>query len=47
MIVFRYPKDPSQDYIKRVIGLPGDRVDYQDKRLTVNGVPLPQVPDGT
>ena len=47
VIVFRYPVNPSQDFIKRVIGLPGDRVDYQDKKLTVNGVPLPQVPDGT
>ncbi len=47
VIVFRYPVNPSQDFIKRVIGLPGDQVDYQDKKLTVNGVPLPQAPDGT
>ncbi|MCS6765908.1 MAG: signal peptidase I [Candidatus Protistobacter heckmanni] len=38
--VFRYPKDPSQDYIKRVIGLPGDTVEYINKRLTVNGQPV-------
>jgi len=37
VIVFRYPHQPSQDYIKRVVGLPGDRVDYHDRRLTVNG----------
>jgi signal peptidase I len=42
VIVFRYPKDESVDYIKRVIGLPGDVVAYQDKRLTVNGELVPQ-----
>ncbi len=36
-IVFRYPKDPSIDYIKRVVGLPGDRITYVDKTLYVNG----------
>ena len=40
--VFRYPKDPDIDYIKRVVGLPGDRVTYQGKRLTVNGRGYPQ-----
>jgi len=35
--VFRYPKDPSVDYIKRIIGLPGDRVTYRDKNLYING----------
>ncbi len=34
--VFRYPKDPSVDYIKRVIGLPGDRVRYSDKNIFIN-----------
>lgn len=38
VIVFRYPHQPSQDYIKRVVGLPGDRVDYHDRHLTINGV---------
>jgi signal peptidase I len=35
--VFRYPKDPSTDYIKRVIGLPGDRIRYINKQLYING----------
>jgi signal peptidase I len=39
-MVFRYPEDPSLDYIKRVVGLPGDRVVYQNKRLTINGQPV-------
>ena len=37
VMVFRYPEDPSVDYIKRVVGLPGDKVVYQHKRLTLNG----------
>jgi signal peptidase I len=37
VMVFKYPKDMSQDYIKRVIGVPGDTVTYENKRLTVNG----------
>jgi len=37
VMVFRYPEDPSLDYIKRVVGLPGDTISYQNKRLTVNG----------
>ncbi len=40
VIVFRYPKDESQDYIKRVIGLPGDRVSYYNRRVSINGEPL-------
>lgn len=40
VMVFRYPADPSVDYIKRVVGLPGDRVEYIDKRLTINGEPV-------
>jgi signal peptidase I len=41
VIVFRYPEDPSLDYIKRVVGLPGDRVEYRHKRLSINGELLP------
>ncbi|MEO7497137.1 MAG: signal peptidase I [Massilia sp.] len=37
VMVFKYPKDMSQDYIKRVIGVPGDKITYENKRLTVNG----------
>lgn len=42
VMVFRFPLDPSLDYIKRVVGVPGDRIEYRDKKLTVNGVPVPQ-----
>ncbi len=40
VMVFRYPEDTSVDYIKRVVGLPGDKVAYQNKRLTINGQPV-------
>ena len=41
VMVFRFPEDPSLDYIKRVVGVPGDRVEYRNKRLTINGAPVP------
>lgn len=46
VIVFRYPKDESQDYIKRVIGLPGDHLSYYNRRLSINGEPLKMTEDG-
>ena len=36
IVVFRYPIDPSKDYIKRIVGIPGDRIAYRDKTLYVN-----------
>ena len=42
VMVFRYPEDPSLDYIKRVVGLPGDTLEYRNKRLTINGKPVPE-----
>lgn len=40
--VFRYPREPSQDYIKRIIGLPGDKIRYEDRVFYINGEPLEQ-----
>jgi signal peptidase I len=37
VVVFRLPADPKTNYIKRVVGLPGDTVEYRDKRLFING----------
>lgn len=42
IVVFRWPPDPSLDYIKRVIGMPGDTVAYRHKKLYINGQEMPQ-----
>lgn len=47
ILVFRSPTNTSIDYIKRVIGLPGDKISYQDKVLYLNGQPVPQEFVGT
>ena len=44
VMVFRYPIDPTMDYIKRVVGVPGDEVAYIDKHLTINGKAVPTQP---
>jgi signal peptidase I len=46
VMVFRFPRDPSMDYIKRVVGVPGDTVAYLDKRLSINGQEVPLQPAG-
>ena len=40
VMVFRYPPKPSVDYIKRVVGIPGDEVAYLNKKLSINGKPV-------
>ena len=40
VMVFRYPPKPSLDYIKRVVGVPGDEVAFLNKQLTINGQPV-------
>src|SRR5262245_36440649 len=40
IVVFKYPEDPERDFIKRVIGLPGDTVELREKKVSINGKPL-------
>lgn len=47
IVVFRFPNNPQVDYIKRVVGLPGDRVGYHNKQLIINGKPVKQVALGS
>lgn len=52
IIIFKYPNDPSVDYIKRIIGVPGDMIEVRDKQLYRNGAPVKEAyirntdPDG-
>ncbi|MDH4050707.1 MAG: signal peptidase I [Rubrivivax sp.] len=46
VMVFRYPVDPRVDYIKRVVGLPGDEIEYANQTLRINGQPVPVQPQG-
>jgi signal peptidase I len=47
VVVFRLPRDPSVTYVKRVVGLPGDRLQMQNGRLSINGRMLPLRPAGS
>ncbi len=47
IVVFRYPVDPSTPFIKRVVGLPGDHIEYRDRTIYVNGQAMAQEPAGT
>ena len=40
IIVFKYPEEPDRDFIKRVIGLPGETVEVREKKVYINGTPL-------
>ncbi len=46
VVVFRYPVDPSVNFIKRLIGLPGDTITYRDKELFINGELVPKQESG-
>ncbi len=47
VIVFRLPRDPATTYVKRLIGLPGDRIQMKEGRLYINDVQVPRRPAGT
>jgi signal peptidase I len=46
VVVFRYPPNPSINYIKRLVGLPGDRIEVHDDRLIINGESIPLQDEG-
>ena len=47
VVVFKFPLDTRTDYIKRVVGVPGDLVGYRNKTIFINGEPVGQLPVGT
>jgi signal peptidase I len=47
VMVFRYPVEPHKDFIKRIVAVGGDRIEYRDKRLRINGVEVPLVALGS
>ncbi len=46
VVVFRFPRDPRVDYIKRIVGLPGDHIAYRNKAIYLNGEKAGQIPAG-
>ena len=46
VVVFAYPENESVSFIKRIVGLPGDTIEYRNKKLTINGKPVPQTAKG-
>jgi len=46
VIVFEFPEDRSISFVKRVVGLPGDKITYRGRQLSINGEPVPLRPDG-
>jgi len=47
VVVFKFPLDPTTDYIKRIVGLPGDEISYRNKTVFINGEAMPQLPAGS
>lgn len=46
IMVFKWPSDPKVDYVKRVVGVPGDVIEYRNKQLAINGAPAQYAPLG-
>ena len=46
IMVFRFPHDPKMHFVKRVVGLPGDQIEYKSEKLYINGTLMPQQADG-